>query len=193
MMSKKWMVAAAVGLIWMPVTPVVAQEQAPDFSQIMQAMMQGSTNQTVNFRAIRDWMPETLGGLERTSASGERSSAMGMTIAFAEAEYRGDAGTLTVKVTDMSALGQMAKMAQVAWTQMDIDRETDYEVERTTTIDGHRAMEKYNLRRSEGEIQLFVDGRFSVEVRSTRMELDALRAVLSELDFTALTALQPDA
>ncbi|HMP72561.1 MAG TPA: hypothetical protein PKE55_04785 [Kiritimatiellia bacterium] len=196
MMTRKWMIrlALGLGLVWSGgVAPASGQEDFGDLASMMQAMMQGGTNKPVNFRAIRDWMPGTLAGMERQSAKGERTSAMGMTISFAEAEYGGAEGSFYLKVTDISALGQMAQLAQMGWMHMDLDRETDTEIERTTTINGRRAMERFNSVRSEGEIQLFDSERFMIELRGFRVDLDMLRKALGELDLEGLAALEPDA
>lgn len=177
----------------LPAATSRAQEGGVDFMQVMQQMMSGGTNKTVNFRELKGLLPEELAGMPRTGVEGEKSSAMGVTIAFAEAEYEGDdRARLTVKITDLSAMGQMMRMAQMAWTQSEIDRESDEEYERTTTMNGHKAMEKYNHRQRNGEVQLMIDERFSVEIQGRNVEAETLGHAVNDLDLEALAALEPE-
>ncbi|MCB1070302.1 MAG: hypothetical protein H7A43_05425 [Verrucomicrobia bacterium] len=188
----RWLLTATMALGALATT-TQAQQGPMDFMQVMQQMMAGGTNKTVNFRTLKELLPETVAGLKRTSIEGEKSSAMGVTIAFAEADYEGsDRARVTAKITDLSAMGQVMLMAQLAWTQSEIDRESDEEYQRTTTLQGFKAMERYNQRNSEGEIQVFVDERFAVEVRGRNVGADTLKAALEGIDLQALADIKPE-
>jgi hypothetical protein len=43
----------------------------------------------VDFRKLKDLLPETLAGMSRTEATGEKTGAMGFTVSTAQAKYKG--------------------------------------------------------------------------------------------------------
>src|SRR5690606_20255079 len=63
-----------------------------DLADAMGQMFGGGENgrvtATVDFRALRDLLPEDLRGMERTDASGEKTGMGGFNISRAEGQYR---------------------------------------------------------------------------------------------------------
>jgi len=169
-------------------------EQMQELMKAMEAvqqMQQQAAKPVVDFRDIRALLPESLPGLKRTDLHGERTAALGMTIAYASAEYRQDGGrkTVSVKISDLSGTGALA-FAQMGLLG-EIDRETDDEIERSVTIGGHKGIEKYNSRRKTGELNLFVGNRFHLEVSGTDVEAREVRDIVNALDLDKLMALKP--
>jgi hypothetical protein len=147
-------------------------QEAPDFGQIMGAMMGAlsGANQTdesgepakpvmpIDFRTLREHLPAELPGLPRTSASGERSSAMGMNVSTAEGVYSdSEGGSITIRLSDMGSMGGFLAMAQFGMAMGEFDRETDTGFERTTTWRGHRAVEEFDTRYRTGKITVMMD------------------------------------
>jgi hypothetical protein len=161
--------------------------------------LQGGTNsplqaigaaQPVDFRKLRDWLPQNLGGLDRSGQMGEKTGAMGFSVARAEAEY-GQPGQAWIKtsITDLAALGPMASMASLGWTSAEVDRETSTGYERTTTIQGNRALEKYDNKSRSGSASLMAGGRFLIEIEGQNIDATQIPAALKALDFNALQAI----
>lgn len=173
-----------------------SQAEMQQLMQAMGAMMSPGTNQAamVDFRELKALLPPALDGLKRTSASGEKSGAMGMSISFAEGKYEADSGaSVQIKISDNGGLGGIMSFAQAAWSQSEIDRETETGFERTTTYGAHKAHEKYDNESKSGEIQILVGGRFMVEVEGDDVSWEALQAATKKLDLGKLATLKPKA
>ena len=80
----------------------------------------------------------------------------------------------------------MAAMGLAAWANVSIDKEDSNGYERTTTINGYKAYEKYSSRNENGEISVFVKDRFIVKVEGRKIDMDALKDALDEVDMDNL-------
>lgn len=177
-----------------------AQKDAPpDMNQIMQLMgaMAAQTNAQskvamVSFRDLKALLPAALDGMKRTNATGEKTGAMGMQIAKAEGNYENDQGSITIELSDTSGLGGLGGLAAMGWAMAEIDRETDSGFERTSTIQGYKAIEKYDTENKDGEIELMVDKRFTVKVSGSGVPFEALQKALGKIDLKKLAALKPE-
>mgnify|MGYP001822897630 CR=1 FL=1 len=176
--------------------PATAQQQQPDLGALLQGIMQGANQKTqdapalVNFRELKAQLPAELPDMKRISASGEKTGAFGMSVAFAEATYRGeDGGTISIKITDSGGMPGVAAMAQAGFAATEIDRETETGYERTTTIEGHRALEQYDSRYESGSIMIMAKKRLSFEVKGNQVPMEAVHAAVDALDFEAISGL----
>lgn len=193
----KIMTAMAVGLLG--VTGVSAQQGgggAGDLGALMgalgQMMQGGGTNAAatvVDFRELKALLPAELPGFKRTSASGEKSGAMGMTISFAEGRYEAGEGAIGIKMSDYGGTG-FATMMAAGWSMQEIDRETETGFERTTTIGGHKAKEQFDTASQDGSTEILVAGRFLVEVTGNGVTAEALKAAVEKIDLAKLAALK---
>lgn len=151
----------------------------------------GKKVETVDYKVLKDMLPADLAGMKRSEASGEKSSAMGMTISNAEGRYRNDAGSsMTVKVTDIGSMAGLAGMAMYAWASTDIDRETETGYEKTSTFNGFKSHEKYDKSSKSGELTTMVGGRFAVEVQGNQVEMDQIKDAMSKLDLKKLEGMK---
>jgi opacity protein-like surface antigen len=147
----------------------------------------------VDFRELKALLPESLPGLKRAEAAGEKRSVMGMTVATAEASYRSDAGAgIEIRIVDFGGAG-VYKMAQAAWASMEVDRESDSGYEKTFDHKGSKGLEKYDRTARKGEIQLLVAGRYHVEIAGRNVDIKDIQAVLEKIDLAKLAALKPAA
>lgn len=185
-------------------TPVLALAQqggqsSPDMNEMMKAMgalMSGGTNAAavVDFRELKALLPAALDGMKRTSANGEKSGALGMTVAFAEGTYEADAGgSITIKLSDNGGLGGLMAFAQAGWAGSEIDRESDTGFERTTTYGEHKAHEEYDNGSKSGKIEILVGGRFLAEITGSDVAWDAIQAAVKKVDLAKLAAVKPKA
>ena len=186
-------------------TPVLALaqpggEQSPanmeDMMKAMGAIMSGGTNAAavVDFRELKALLPAALDGMKRTNASGEKSGAMGMTVAFAEGTYEADAGgSITIKISDNGGLGGFMAFAQAGWAASEIDRESDTGFERTTTYGQNKAHEEYDNSGKSGKVEILVAGRFMVEASGNDIAWEAIQAAAKKVDTAKLATLKPKA
>ena len=151
----------------------------------------GKKVETVDYKVLKDMLPADLAGMKRSEATGEKSSAMGMTISNAEGRYRNDAGSsMTVKVTDIGSMAGLAGMAMYAWASTDIDRETETGYEKTSTFNGFKSHEKYDKSSKSGELTTMVGGRFAVEVSGNQVEMNQIKDAMSKLDLKKLESMK---
>ncbi|MDX1420054.1 MAG: hypothetical protein R3181_08815 [Rubricoccaceae bacterium] len=167
-----------------------------DLASAMEAMgeaMSGSgegSADPVDFRRLKEVLPAEAAGLQRTSHTGERTGAMGMTFSQAEADYEGDDGArVDVKVMDLAGVPTFG-MLGFAWTMAEMDRETDTGYERTMTYRGHRGYEKYDSADRSGEMQLIVADRFAVEARGRNVDMDRIQAVVDDIGLRELEGMR---
>ena len=143
--------------------------------------------ETVDFRRLRDLLPETAAGMTRTAQEGSKNGASGFTISTAEGTYADSSagGNATLTVSDLGGTG-MAIMMAAAWTMAEIDQETDTSYERTTEIAGYPGYAKYDTDGARGEAQLLVADRFLVKASGSDVSDGALMDLVQSVDLDQL-------
>jgi hypothetical protein len=151
----------------------------------------GKKVETVDFHKLKDLLPESLPGMRRTEATGEKNAAMGMQISNAEGRYSNEQGaSVTIKIADIGSMTGLAGMAAYAWAATSIDRETDTGYEKTATFNGYKSHEKYDKQSKSGELSVLVGNRFTVEANGNGIDMDALKAALSKVDLGKLDGMK---
>ncbi len=141
----------------------------------------------VEREALRDAIPESIAGMDRTSIESAREGLGGMTTTRAEAEYQGGEGTFDLTVTDLAGI-PFAALAGYGFG-IEVDRETDTEIERTFEFEGNRAKEQYNSSSNSGEIQVLANG-FLFEGRGRNMSRDQLHDAMGEVPIDQISGLR---
>ncbi|MCE7043634.1 hypothetical protein [Dyadobacter sp. CY312] len=145
----------------------------------------------VDFRKLKELLPEAIAGFKRTEASGEKEGAMGFTISRSEASYKGDGdASLKLEILDTGGIAGVATMALAAWTMADIDKETPNGYEKTTTLESYKAYEKYSSQDKSGELNVLVADRYVVNVSGNNVSMEQLKSVLADLDLEKLRELK---
>lgn len=151
----------------------------------------GKKVETVDYRELKEMLPESLPGMKRTDATGEKTAAMGMQVSHAEGKYSGDKGeSLTLKITDIGSMSGLAGMATYAWANVEVDRENDSGYEKTTSFNGFKAHEKYDKSAKSGEFSALVGNRFVVEADGYNIDMDALKGALGKVDLRKLEGMK---
>lgn len=182
--------------------PAAAQQMSPEQMQKMMeaagkalgAIAANATNAApaalVDFRELKALLPAEIDGAKGTLKGG-RNGAMGMSVSQAEGRYENAQGAgVTIKIVDVSGVGGLGAMAFTAWASADIDNEDDNGYEKTTTINGNKALEKYSKQSKSGQVQIFVDKRFTVEVSGSDVPMEKIKAALGKIDLAKLAALK---
>ncbi len=152
-----------------------------------QAASGGKTVEPVDFRQLKELLPPSVGSLQRAEVSGEKSTALGMTISKAEARYTGeDRRAINVTISDIGNVGGLASLALYAWANNEIDKDSPSGYEKTTTFRGYKAYEKYNKGDRRGELGVLVDKRFVVEAKGDGVSIEDLKGALATLDLSKL-------
>lgn len=154
--------------------------------QVQNQAAQLQEGEPLPFRELQEVLPEKLNGLDRTSKSGQTNGAMGFKISQAEAKYQTDSGEkIEVEIFDTGGL-KMGVMSMAAWASLEMDKEDDNGYERTSTIQGFKAFEKYNKRSQRSELSLLVKERFVVKATGKNMEMKKLKAAVKALPLQKL-------
>jgi hypothetical protein len=156
-----------------------------------EAMNTGKKVEPVDFRELKTLLPESLPGMKRTEAKGEKTAAFGINVAKAEGSYRADSGAnIEITLTDMGSMTGLTALAAYGWVMAEIDRETDTGYEKTTTYSGNKAHEKYDNRGQHGEIEVLVANRFVVELNGNEISMDQLKGALGKIDLGKLNGMK---
>ena len=156
-----------------------------DASDAIRNSESGEDVEAMDFRDLKDILPSRLLGMDRENHTGERTSAMGFTLSQAEADYEDGDERLRVSVVDAGQAGMM-KLGMVAWASVEMDRESDNGYERTTTIDGHKAFEKWEADTGEAQLILFYKERYIITLDGDNLDDDDLRKALRRIDYEDL-------
>jgi hypothetical protein len=169
-------------------SPVDALQALADKAE---AMGDRETVDPVDFRKLKELLPETLAGLPRTEATGEKSGAMGFTVSAAEGRYKNEKGeSLKIGIVDTGGLAGVSTMTLAAWSIAEIDKETTEGYEKTTKVEGYKAFEKYNNKTKAGELNVLVEERYIVDIEGDKLSMEQLKEVLKSLDLTKLASLK---
>ena len=165
---------------------------APGAAAAAGALTAGKATDAVDFRVLKELLPEEINGMPRTSSDGEKNSAMGFTMSRAEARYetQGTNASIRIEISDAGAMTGMAAMAAFAWASMDVDKESETGYEKTTTIKGYRGYEKFDRQTNFAELSILVGGRFMVELEGNEIGVDGLKAALDKIDLGKLEGMK---
>lgn len=154
-------------------------------NEAMEQMKQdGKVVEPVNFRILKDGIPETFLGMKRTKNEGETSGAMGFKVSTARASFSDGDKSVEIEVIDVGGIG-MAAMGMAAWSMAEIDKEYEGGFERTTTFEGHKAFEKCNDSRCE--FSSWLNQRIIFNVKSDNVGIDDLKkGVKKDVDLNGL-------
>jgi Yip1 domain/zinc-ribbon domain len=148
----------------------------------------GKDVQPVDFRKLREMLPETLAGMKRVDTTGQSGEAMGIKGSSATARYTDGAGaSLNVDISDMGSLAGLAGLASRFDPSMEKETETGYE--RTSKVNGQIVHERYDRRAKSGEISIILAERFNVAVRGNGVEPVTLQGAIKQIDMAGLVAL----
>ena len=169
-----------------------------DFTENMKKledMMSGEeTVEVVNFRKLKELLPEEIDDLKRTGFSGEKTNAFGIKVSKAEGKYKSEDNKQKIEITilDMGSMKGLAGMTAFAWSWAEIDKESDDGFERTFEYKGHKAYEKYNTNYQDGEVQVLVAKRFMVEIKGNDVPVDKIHSALDEVNIGDLESMKDE-
>ena len=156
-----------------------------------EALATGKKVEPVDFRELKTLLPESLSGMKRTDAKGEKTAAFGINVSKAEGNYQAESGAnIDISISDLGSMTGLTAIAAYGWAMADIDRETDNSYEKTTTYSGHKAHEQYEKSGQHGEIEVLVGNRFVVELKGNQISMDQLKAALGKVDLGKLDGMK---
>jgi hypothetical protein len=151
----------------------------------------------IDFRKLKEQMPETLVGIKRSSLDGQKIASEGFAMSQAEAHYAKQSENeeenlpkVHVVYTDFgSGAGSTAKVTAGVWAQAEIDQESDDGYTKTVKVNGTTGMETYSKSSKAGTLELVVAERFLLRIATTNLPADQLQKIAKELPLAKLAAL----
>ncbi len=138
---------------------------------------------------LKPFLPESLGGLTRSTFSTERNAAMGMQMTEARATYTSDSGrTWDLQITDTGTAKGLLALA--GWAGVEGENETATGYDKTYHEDGRLIHEQWDRSSSRGEYAVVLGERFTVKIEGQADSIDDLKAALADLDLAALEAMK---
>ena len=139
----------------------------------------------VNFRSLKELLPEKLEGMSRTDHSGKTSGAMGFKMSTAEATYEDGDQKLEVDIVDAGGIGT-ALMGSAAWSKLEIDEESSDGFKRTLEIDGNKSYQECSNNNTRCQLAMMVADRFVLSLEGRNMNMDQLMKIAKNMNLSKL-------
>lgn len=163
--------------------------QSAAMGKMMGAMAGGGSVEALPPEQIKAFLPDSLGGLKRTSLSAQRNAAMGMQVSEADAEYAADGGRhIRLEVSDTGGAKGLVSLATAMAPEE--ERQTEHGYEKTYSSNGNLVHEQWDTQSKYGEYGVLVGQRFSVKASGNVDSIDQLKQAVASVDLDKLAALK---
>ena len=185
--SLRTALVALVAVAVCAVSIVRAEDEKPAASQPAKVA-------PVDYKKLKEVMPAELAGIKRSSNEGQKTAIGDFAMTQATAEYqKAEPGEndprITIELTDYSNATGMAE-GMTAWSKLEIDKDSDGGFERTTKVKGQPAVETYQNDGKSGDLQVWVNGHFLLNVKTTNLSADEFKKLADSLPIEKITALK---
>jgi hypothetical protein len=178
------LLSGALALSILAPLPLVLAEDAPPATQPAKV-------EPVDYKKLKEFLPEKVGTLARTSSEGSTTSMGDMKLSQASGEYHPENSepTADIEITDYGAMPGMAEVVG-AFGKVEINKEGDDGYEKTYKIGNWPAHEEYQKESKDGELTIFVGNRFIVEISTSNMDPAVLKATAESMKLDDLAQLK---
>ena len=147
----------------------------------------------IDFRRLKEALPQDLAGFEKGDSSGEKNNAFGISVSEAKQSFRTADGSKSVRfeITDPGSLAGPFALANM-WMNVEVDKETSSGYEKTSTVSGRKLHEKWNKTSKHAEVQMVVGNRFMVEVDARGLDMNDVKTLLLKIDVAKLESMKGD-
>jgi hypothetical protein len=150
----------------------------------------GDTVEALAPDTLKPFVPDTLGGLPRTSIEATRNAAIGMQVSNARAVYQNPQGNPRIELEITDTGGAKGFLAMAGFAGMEEDKQTDSGYEKTYH-DGNRLVHEEWNKSGSGEYTVIIGDRFVVVAKGNGMsDIGALKAAVSSVNLAGLEALR---
>jgi hypothetical protein len=172
-----------------------AQDIAKGFEAMARGMAAAATGagnikpvDPVDFKELQAMLPEVT-GWEKSQPEAERMTAP-VSFAYASTRYKKGDFEITEKITD-SGFNQLLIAPLSMMLAAGYAKESSHGFEKSTTAAGYPAFEKWDKSDKSGNLTVFINQRFVVELEGTGMaDNKELQAFLTRTDLKKLAALK---
>ena len=147
----------------------------------------------IDFRKLKEALPQELAGFEKGESSGEKNNAFGIAVSEAKQSFRTADGKKRVRfeVTDPGSLAGPFALANM-WLNVEVDKETSDGYEKTSSAGGRKLHEKWSKSSQHGEVQMVIGNRFMIEVDAHGIEMNDVKSLISKIDIAKLEAMKAE-
>lgn len=145
------------------------------------------TKTPVSNDVLKAVVPENLGGLKRTEISVGQTSVMN--VSSADAKYSDDNKRINLTVMDGAGeTGSSLVSIFMMSLSADMEKTTENGFEKTTTINGIKAMvsENKNADNINSEIKMVVKNRYMISIEGSGYTVEELSKTISEINLSEL-------
>ncbi len=139
---------------------------------------------------FKEWMPESIGDLQRT---GFKNNALGaMNVSSSEATYKSEDGAQQIKITiiDGAGTGSFAIAGIRMASSIDMEEQDEYGYKKTVTKNGVKAMEEFKNRNNQTTLMFLHDERFGVTIDGRGMEAEEVWNKLDDMNLNQLSKME---
>ena len=135
--------------------------------------------------ALKALLPSSLsGGYARTEVEASGGSAAGVSGSNAQGTYTKGEQNITLKVTDMAAMGALASLGGAVDVQSDKQTSTGYE--KVGKVNGRLTEESFDNQSKSGRYSVMVANRFMVEAEGNGADMNDLKGAVSSVGLDKL-------
>jgi hypothetical protein len=157
------------------------------------AASQPAKVEAVDYKKLKELMPAEVAGLKRTDNSGEKNKIGDFQLSQAKATYTkeaDDAPRVTIEIIDYGSAPGMSE-GIAAWTQLEVDRDSDSGHEKTLKIkDKYAAYETFQKDGQSGNLQIYVAKRYIVTIATSNLPAEQLQKTAEAISLDKLEALK---
>jgi hypothetical protein len=147
----------------------------------------GKTIPAVDAEKLKALIPDQVDGIPRTELTSQSAGANGVSTSTAEGQFNKDDAHITLRVTDMSAMGAFAGIAQAMGVESTKQTATGYE--KVGKVDGRLTTEDWDGSAKSGKYGVLVANRFMIEAEGGAPSIDVLKAAVAAVGPDRLEAL----
>jgi hypothetical protein len=142
----------------------------------------------VDIEQLKPFVPDSFGGLPKTSSKAEKSGIAGLMVSRAEARYSDGADkSVTLEISDTGGVSGI--MALAGWAGVEGVREDDEGSERTRKENGRLVHEK-SSKHGTNEYAIVLGDRFVVSAKGNGVDVAALKGAVAGLDLAKLESMK---
>ena len=173
-----------------PSNPANMQEAMSQAQKQLEDIQGDNKNVTpVNFRKLKELLPERLLDLPRTSHTGQSAGAMGIKISTAEANYRDGKKRLEVKIIDAGGIG-ISTMSMAAWATVEVDREDDRGYEKTSNWGSFKTLEACRTADKYCSLKLYSEKGIIAEIEGYEVTIAELKQVAEAIKLSTVPGMR---
>jgi uncharacterized membrane protein len=138
---------------------------------------------------LKPFVPETFGGLPKTSSSAEKTGIAGLMVSKATAHYGDGAGkSVTLEISDTGGVSGLMSLA--SWAGVEEEKDDDSGSEKTQKVNGRLVHERRSKRGGSNEFSIVLGERFVVSAKGNGVGLDELKSTVGALDLARLESMK---